>query len=589
MEYNWNFESTNEAAVTQYMQELGISRIMATRLIHKGISIEDAAKILCGDYNTIKDPLPISGTWEAATMIREHILRPVVNVYVFGDYDADGITSTVLLCRALKKITELINPEGRIDLQYYVPERTEGYGLSMSFAEKIIQKAKEKPALPFLVITVDNGITAKKAADMLMKEDNIEVLVTDHHEPDYENNMTPDCLCVDPHLEEHSKGEFLAGCGVIFNVLRELETVCGLDHDVTDSLVYLPAIGTIGDMMLMNLYQACLVQQGLMQINGAQCPFWLAYTKELLKIPHVTAKDIGFSIAPFLNCCGQLGNVQLALYALMSDDENTIRKYINEMYDIYVKNKSEAKKARTLAEKEIAENYGIGHEFVMYPMKTEYPGLVSKTATHLSKKLNRPLIVWGETENNKNEETIIGSARNDTNFPAMQFMKDAIKKGLAESAEGHKYAFGVRLYKSKLKELQEFLDNKTKAYKEQHGSQVSIYSKDIDCLISTQDINIPTMNDLERFPFIKNLEEPIVMIQGAEIKKVSVSSYNKNNLCYTIQTPNSPYSIDIWAWDIKPEQYDKSKHTRIDMVGTIKRNFMKPSYATLSVLDLYCY
>ena len=589
MEYNWSLEDTDENEIAQYMQELNVTRILATRLIHKRIDTVRADQILRGDYAVIEQPLSVSSITEAASILKKYILLPRAAIYVFGDYDADGITSTVLLCHALEQMAETLNPNSASELQYYVPERIEGYGLSESFAKTVVRHAQINTMIPHLVITVDNGITAKKAVDVLLTMPNVEVLVTDHHEPDHENNMTPDCVCIDPCLEENSTGKLLAGCGVIFNVLRELEDLCSIDHGITDSLLYLPTIGTIGDMMKMDLYHSCLVQQGLSQINGNACPYWLAYTKELMKLPVVTAKDIAFSIAPFLNSCSQFGNVKIVLYALMSADEAIIRKYIDEMYDIYAKNKDETKRAKNLAEQEIAETYGVGHRFILYPMKTEYPGLVSKVATHLGKLLGKPLIVWGETENNKNEPTIAGSARNDTNFPAMQFMKDAVKAGLAESAEGHKYAFGVRLYRDKLPELQKFLDEKTKTYEERYGSQTAVCTKDIDCIISTADINTQNMEDLERFPFIKNLEAPIVMIQGAEIKKVQISKNNDKNLCYTICSPGCKYGIDIWAWNIKPEQYDKRKHTKIDMIGTLERNFMKPSYATLNVIDLRCY
>ena len=117
--------------------------------------------------------------------------------------------------------------------------------------------------------------------------------------PDYENNVTPtSCICVDPHMREDDEGKLLAGCGVIFNVIRKLEDIAGLDHEISDKYIYLVAIGTIGDMMMINTYHACLIQIGLNVINSVKCPLWLQIAKNNLEIRKVTAKDIAFSIAP---------------------------------------------------------------------------------------------------------------------------------------------------------------------------------------------------------------------------------------------------------------------------------------------------
>ena len=594
MNSTWQIQTVPDATVREYMRELKITRILASCLIRNNVSIEMAAQIFdFANYEAIFAPLPIARIYEAADLLKEYLDKPNGMIYIFADYDTDGVTSASIACKGLWRISKILYPDKEPCLGYYIPERKDGYGLSIAFAEDFIEKYKTAyEGMDILMLTVDNGITAKPAIDILQQHPNIQVLVTDHHQPDYENNLTPtnDCICVDPQLDLqpgiHTQGEYLAGCGVIFNVLQALEDVCNINHEATISLYYLAAIGQIGDMMNMDLYTACLIQAGLYQLNLIDTLAWIQYLRNKAGIPRFTTKDIAFTISPMLNACGQMGDANNAFNLLVAEEDGEMLELIDKVYKMYQANKSQTKDIRDAVEVDILENYIDKHPFVMYPMHTDHPGLASKVATHLAKQISAPIILWAETDENTADEIISGSARNDTSLPVLSMMREAVKKGLAESAEGHIYAFGVKLYRSKLQELQDFLDEKVRSY----GKDIGVAKKQtVDCIVSTNDINVTNMKDIERFPFAKNLAAPVVMIQGARIIKTRTSSNNPKNICYTIQSPDAMYPIDIWAWNIKPQQYDPDKHTKIDMIGTIERNFMKPDYATLSVIDLRTY
>ena len=592
MNYEWQLRTAPEPKVREYMQELGISRIMAAGFINQSLSIDAVDVIFNNNYDGIYHPLAIARIHDAAMLIKEYLDKPDSAIQIFADYDTDGITSAAILTKGLLRILDALYPAKDMSIMYTIPERKDGYGLSVKFAEQFVSMARDRQDTEFLVITVDNGITAKPAIDILLQEPNIRVLVTDHHEPDYENHLTPteDCICVNPHLNPDGPGHLLAGCGVIFNVLQELEELYGLDHDITSSLLYLNAIGTIGDMMEDDLYNVCIKGYGITQLNAEEPAAWVKKVHEKTGINWFTTKDIGFTISPMINSCGQMGHAVLAYQMLISSEPKEVAELVDRVYDIYLENRAETKYAREMAEADIMENYIGRHKFILYPMQTDHPGLVSKVATHLSKQIGLPLILWGETQENANEEVVAGSARNDTAIPIMIYMREAVRNGLAESAEGHSYAFGVKLIRSKLRELQDFLDAKIIDYEEKHNG-IIVQSRNllIDCVISTDEINAANMQNLERFPFGKSYPAPVVLIQGARIIKTSTSKNNPKNICYTIQSPGARYPIDIWAWNIKPEEYKAGEHTKIDMVGTIERNFMKPKYATLNVIDLRTY
>ena len=593
MSYNWQIQTAPDASVREYMRELNTSRILASALIRNKVSIEMAGMIFDPDnYDGIFDSLSIQNIQEAAALLKEYLEKPNAMIQVFADYDTDGITSATIACKGLQQIVANVYQGRNIEIGYYIPERKDGYGLSVDYAKALVEKANNAYAdREILVVTVDNGITAKPAVDILQAQPNIRVLVTDHHLPDYENNLTPDkdCICVDPQTGSQETGKFLAGCGVIFNVLQALESLYGLKHHpATVSLYYLAAIGTIGDMMNMDLYNACLVQAGLGQLNREDTLPWVNWLKDKAGIPRFTTKDIAFTVSPMINACGQMGKASLAFDLLVSEKPDEMLELVSEVYKVYQTNKNETKDIREQAEIDILTNYVPKHPFVMYPLRTDHPGLASKVATHLAKQVPAPIILWAETEENAEEEIIAGSARNDTSLPVLPILREAVKEGLVNSAEGHAYAFGIKLYRSKLPQLQEFLDKKVRSYGHDIGADMS-KKLVVDCVITTDEINVKNMRDIERFPFAKNLAAPVVMIQGARICKAKASKNNPKNICYTIQSPGTIYPIDIWAWNIKPDEYDPNTHTKIDMVGTIERNFMKPDYATLSVIDLRTY
>ena len=586
MQYEWITCDPDQSIVKEYMDKLHISKILANKLVNQNISIEEAEYIMSANYDYIKDPLNIKDIDKAAKKIYEYLMKPKAIIQVFGDYDCDGITSTTILCRSLEQISLKINPTANLSIWRYVPEKAEGYGLSEEFANKFINVANAMSDFEFLFITVDNGITTRPAVEILQTSSNIEVLVTDHHLPDFENNLTPtSCICVDPKLETNSKGDVLAGCGVIFNIMRKVEDIAKIDHEVTNNFIYLMTIGTIGDMMKINLYHACLINIGLNYINSVKCPRWLMIAKNNLGIQKVTAKDIAFSIAPLINSCGQMGDAKLALDALMSDNEELISTKMEKIYSIYAENKKETKEAKAIAENEIKENHA-DEKFIMYQMNSPHPGLVSKVATHLGKEFGIPLMVWNETNDS---DTISGSARNESKIPVMKFAKEAVEKGLLESAEGHTNAFGIKIKKDKILKLKEFLDDKIDKYVKQFGDVPDKKNLIIDCIADTQEINESNMLDIEKIPFINNLKAPIIMIKDAIIKDVYYAKGNPKNVKYTIQSPTAKRPIEIWAWNVNPEEYDSSKHTKIDIIGNIERNFLIPGKATLSVIDLKCH
>ncbi len=197
-------------------------------LIRRGIVTLDSARAFFG-CDSLSDPMLMSDMRQAAEMVRSAIDEDK-RITVFGDYDCDGVCSTVMLYSYLEA-------QGA-DVDFYIPDRSEGFGMSVAALEKIAANGTE------LVITVDNGISAVKEAEFL-KSKGVELLITDHHQP---NASLPECgACVDPNrADDPSPFKDLCGAGVVLKLLIALEE----DEDfVLESYDDLAAVATVGDVV----------------------------------------------------------------------------------------------------------------------------------------------------------------------------------------------------------------------------------------------------------------------------------------------------------------------------------------------------
>ena len=579
MKYEWKLDVPSN----EDLEDGNPGNILVAAALHnRGIPIEKARDMIEFSYEGMDVPLRLINMQKAIETIKHFLDNPNGHIYIFGDYDADGITSTVIAVQCLNHFHAILHPEDTEWCPYHrIPEREEGYGLSKDWCNNLVafESGNESNVL---VITVDNGITKKDAVSIL-QEHGITVLITDHHTPDFENHMTPDCTCVDPQIDEWRTGAFLAGCGVIFNIMRYFENVyLNGDHTATDEYEYLMAIGTVGDMMRMDYYHGCVVALGLKRMNSSSCPQWLQEIKDCLNIEYVTGKTIGFSIAAFLNACGQAGKASIALNIILEPDMLERDKLIREAFQIYNTVKTETKKEKERAELEIKETGMDQHSVIIYGIQTDLPGIAGKIAYHLTELTNKPAIVYLEKEG----DTIKGSARNvNESIPFYNLLKEAQRKGYIVSANGHMFAQGCELIKEQLPQFIEFMDQSIQNLIDTGESTLHFKRElSVDQIITPDDITMQNVKAIEAFPFTNNWKEPSVCILNAALKKVHKSQNNERNVCYTVQNSKGQ-NVEFWAWNLHPNIYNPEKHTHISLVGTLSRDFRNSHKPMFNITD----
>ena len=305
MSAQFNICAADARAVERLQQHFGLPKFIASIMASRGITeIDQAQRYLNPQVDRDwLNPYTIPGMQEVVDVLEEAI-RDRRHIVVFGDFDLDGISATTVLTRGLRALGGYATP--------FIPLRfEEGYGLTEA------AYARVKNLNPELIVTVDCGIACRNEIDKI-REDGIDVVVTDHHEP---GDLTPVGVpLVDPKTDSSCASSILAGVGVALKVVQALGGRFGFPH-LWRSYTDLATLGTVADLMPLRDENRALVADGLAKINTAPRPCIAALLGQSgVAGKAVTSTSLSFSLIPRLNAAGRMGDATVALDLLMTDD-----------------------------------------------------------------------------------------------------------------------------------------------------------------------------------------------------------------------------------------------------------------------------
>lgn len=373
---NWIFANADRDKAAAIAEEFCLDPFAALLLVSRSITEnEDIEKFLfCNDI--LSDPYEISDMDKAVERIGSAIDN-YEKIMIFGDYDADGVTSTALLYLYLSS-------QGA-NVSYYIPDRvSEGYGISTDAVRRFAQDGVR------LIVTVDNGISAVEETE-LAKKLGMDVVITDHHKV---GEVLPDAVAVvNPHRSD-CECEFkeYAGVGVA------LKLVCALDGDVDEALskyADLAAIGTLADVVSVTDENRVIVKKGIDKINRHP----RTGIKALKSVANFSGKEmnassVAYSIAPRINAAGRMESAMLAAKLVISDSSSEALE-IAERVD-------RANKERQIVENEITQkaiDYIETNDKVKYsPVivvsgEGWHHGVIGIVASRLVSKYGKPAVV----------------------------------------------------------------------------------------------------------------------------------------------------------------------------------------------------
>ena len=378
---------------------------------------------------------------EAAKLLAANIQQKK-QILVFGDYDADGATSTALCVRALTLM-------GHHNVSYLMPDRfIDGYGLSVSIAHKIVETK------PDCVITVDNGIASIDGI-ALLRSQNIDVIVTDHHLP-ADTLPNANVIINQNAWPNETVGKNLAGVGVAFYLMlglrKALRDIDWFNQQRIEpnlaSCLDLVAIGTVADLVPLDFHNRLLVNEGLRRMRAGHCCVGIQSLIEISnkQITQVTSTDIGFSIAPKINAAGRLEDMTSGVQCLLADDQISADGFANQLNDINQLRKNiqqtmadEAQlQLAKLSEPELRASLGI----VLF-QKGWHEGIVGIVASKVKEKYHRPSIVFAEAE----DGVLKGSGRSISGIHLRDILDVVDKRypGIILKFGGHAMAAGLSL------------------------------------------------------------------------------------------------------------------------------------------------
>ena len=553
IKYNWIYPSYDENFIKE-LEAYSISKNIAKILNARSITdMTVVKKYFSDEYEEGYDPFLMHDMQKAVDRINEAIENEE-KILVYGDYDADGITSTVLLVETLISMGANVSS--------YIPNRfEEGYGPNKEAFTKIINSGIS------LIITVDNGIAGVEEVD-LANELGCDVIVTDHHK--IQDTMPNAYAIIHP---EHPDGNYpfkkLAGVGVAFKLAHALLEI------FPDFLLDLVAIGTIADMVSITDENRIFVKQGLELLNEDP----RIGLKMLLELSSIDTKideqTVGFYIAPKLNSIGRMDSAKLGLTFLMAEDPATAKALAEQIEQYNIERKQVTEDIVKDVINKI-ENSDKKEKNVIMVSGKYHEGVLGIVASNIVEKYQKPVFIMNEKDG-----VLKGSARSIFDFNIYTAMNKISDLFLAFG--GHTLAAGFSFDASNFDKIKGFLDNEFEEFKK-HSELKS--SKNIDIVTSLEDISYQFLNSLDVLkPYGMDFEKPNVLIENAMVLNKAYFGSEKQYLRLTIADEVGNLECisfkDVAAFD-KVEKNDI-----VDLLCTLdKNNFNGRSKLQAHIIDI---
>lgn len=545
-----------------------INETLAQVLLNRGLDEEKINMVINNIYEAMIDPTLLTNASLASERIYTYLNDPKAHIIIRADYDVDGLTSGYILGQTLKHFGKC-----KVDVSY--PERSDGYGLKKEFCELVIDYKQNNNIERMLLMTVDNGITAVEEVDMLQEAD-IEVIITDHHLP---KECLPHCIIVDPHADEEDTFNHLAGCGVAFKVSQLVARLFD-DESYMNNLLAPLAIGTIADMMPMSLENIAFCIYGLSQINSEECPIGLKALKEYLGKESFSFSDIGWEIAPRLNACGRMGDVQLASRLFFTEDMD----YDTIMDDVVVEidKLNNDRKELTEAKTKEAFNQVSEEDHIQLVILNECKeGIAGIVANKIIEVYQRPIIVLVKSEN-----CYVGSARSTTACSIQDILKQEFEKGYVLAYGGHEGAAGLTITNENINKFRESIAQ----YKLDFIDPVEPSLEQeliIDGTLEIKDLDMDLLDILNSLPYDRNSFAPPVFefIVEVDRKNTTPTKKDANNLWLAIKDKTGYKKI--WARGLTPKYASLKNQDKIRVAAALKTDFMNSNKTvTMEIIDI---
>ena len=537
--YNWQFApQVEDADFTKIAKKAGLGPEVARLLFERGIKDEASLKkFLEPSLEDLHDPYLLNDMEKAVERIR-HAIEQGELILIYGDYDADGMTSASIVKESLEQLGA--------ECLVYLPNRfTDGYGPNASVYKYFIEQQGVS-----LIVTVDNGVAGHEAID-LAQSMGVDVIVTDHHSMP---EVLPDAYAI--IHPEHPGADYpfkhLAGCGVAFKL------ACALLEEVQVELLDLVAIGTIADVVSLTDENRIMVQYGLEVLRNTQ----RMGLQEMFEIAGISSSDVteetvGFQLAPRLNALGRLDDPNPAIDLLTGFDDEEVHEIA-----LLIHQKNEERKEIVQSIYDEAKKMVDPDKSVQVLAKEGWnPGVLGIVAGRLLEELGQTVIVL-----NIEDGRAKGSARSIEAVDIFEALDP--HRELFIAFGGHAGAAGMTLEVDKLEVLSDVLE----AYIREKGADAQGKNNlFLDEELDLEALSLETVKSFERLaPFGMDNQKPVFYIRDFQVENARVMGAGNAHLKLKISKGEASFEVVAFGQGKWATEFSQTK--QLELAVTLSVN-----------------
>lgn len=555
----WEVRPLDKERAAAFAQTYGVPFFLAMLMNIRGL--DDAAHLreFLGEGEPLSDPFLLKDMDKAAARITRAVDN-MEKIAVYGDYDADGVTSTAMLYSYLET--------RGADVIFYIPQREgEGYGMNIGAVEYLKEQGVS------LIVTVDNGISSVQEVARA-NELGIDVVVTDHHRP---QEILPDAVAVvDAYRpDDTSPYKHFSGVGIAFKLLMALEDGAGDVEDLLEAYSDLAAIGTIGDIVPLTGENRTLIRAGLERLSQSDRPGVQALLENAgIAGKALTSTNVAFTLVPRINATGRMGAPERAVRLLISGYEEEAEVLSEE---ICADNEERRRVEAEIAEAAFADIEAKGYmkdRVVVVDGENWHHGVIGIVASRVTERCGKPcmIISCGETEAKGSGRSIEGFSL----FEAICACGDLLIK-----FGGHPMAAGITLKSENIEAFRKRINQ----YAAEHFPQMPTQTVTLDCKLNPAALSVSMAQSLTQLePFGNGNPQPVFGLFNMELSNVTPVG-GGGHLRLTLEKNGAV--ITAMRFNTKPEELPYHIGDKIDLAVQLEaREFRGQPSLTVIVRDM---
>lgn len=555
----WEVRPLDKERAAAFAQTYGVPFFLAMLMNIRGL--DDAAHLreFLGEGEPLSDPFLLKDMDKAAARITRAVDN-MEKIAVYGDYDADGVTSTAMLYSYLET--------RGADVIFYIPQREgEGYGMNIGAVEYLKEQGVS------LIVTVDNGISSVQEVARA-NELGIDVVVTDHHRP---QEILPDAVAVvDAYRpDDTSPYKHFSGVGIAFKLLMALEDGAGDVEDLLEAYSDLAAIGTIGDIVPLTGENRTLIRAGLERLSQSDRPGVQALLENAgIAGKALTSTNVAFTLVPRINATGRMGAPERAVRLLISGYEEEAEVLSEE---ICADNEERRRVEAEIAEAAFADIEAKGYmkdRVVVVDGENWHHGVIGIVASRVTERCGKPcmIISRGETEAKGSGRSIEGFSL----FEAICACGDLLVK-----FGGHPMAAGITLKPENIEAFRKRINQ----YAAEHFPQMPTQTVTLDCKLNPAALSVSMAQSLTQLePFGNGNSQPVFGLFNMELSNVTPVG-GGGHLRLTLEKNGAV--ITAMRFNTKPEELPYHIGDKIDLAVQLEaREFRGQPSLTVIVRDM---